>query len=102
MKPENTLKHSKDPNTLLKLKNSVVYHVNCKDCGPSYVGETGLFFSTRCREHKRVVDSWKPNRSTLFPHAFSNENKIDWVNTKSLAQENDNYKHTLFGVFYIN
>ena len=50
----------------------------------------------------RDVDGWKPNRIALSMHAISNDHKIDWVNIKILAQENDYYKRKFLGSFYIN
>ena len=40
----------------------------------------------------RDIDGWKPNHSALSTHAISNDHKIDQVNYKILAQENDYYK----------
>ena len=102
MKPANALKYfliTKD-STPLKLKKGVVYQINCEECGQSYIGETGRFFSTRCREHMRDVDDWKPNRSALSMPAISNEHKIDWVNIKILAQESDYYKRKFLESLY--
>ena len=68
----------------------------------SYINETGRSFSTRCREHVRDVDGWKPNRSALSKHVNLNDHKIDWVNIKILAQENDYYKRKFLESFNIN
>ena len=49
-----------------------------------------------------IVDGWKPNRSGLSMHAILIICKIDWVNIKILAQENDYYKRKFLQSFYIN
>ena len=88
--------------TPLKLKKDVAYQINWEDCGQSHIGETGRSFSTWCREHMRDVDGRKPNRSALSTHAISNDHKINWVNIKILAQENDYYKCIFLKSFYVN
>ena len=37
----------------------------------------------------RDADGWKRDRSALSKQAVSNDHKINWVNIKILAQEND-------------
>jgi len=41
-------------------KTELIYHVLCKNCSSSYVGETGRKFGLRIKEHKKEVDfhSW--------------------------------------------
>ena len=39
-------------------KTELIYHVPCKNCSSSYVGETGRKFSLRIKEHKKEVDSF--------------------------------------------
>ena len=91
MKPANTTNHyfnTKD-SAQLKFKQGVVYQINFKDCGLPYIGETGRSFNIRCREYMRDADGWKRDRSALSKQAVSNDHKINWVNIKILAQEND-------------
>ena len=104
MKPANALKHYLNIRdfTLLKLKNGVIYQINCEDSGQSYIGETGRFFSIRCQKYMRDVDGWKPNRSVLSTHAISNDHKINWVNIKILAQENGYCKRKFMESLFIN
>ena len=65
MKPADVLKHyfNMQDSTPLKLEKGVVYQLNCQDCVQTYIGERERSFSTRCREHMRVVGGWKPYRS---------------------------------------
>ena len=42
-------------------KTELIYHVPCKNCSSSYVGETGRKFGLRIKEHMKEVDffhSW--------------------------------------------
>ena len=36
-------------------KTDLIYHVPCKNCSSSYVGQTGRKFGLRIKEHKKEV-----------------------------------------------
>ena len=45
-------------------KTELIYHVPCKNCSSSYVGETGRKFGLRIKEHKKEVDSFTAGTQT--------------------------------------
>jgi len=45
-------------------KTELIYHVPCKNCSSSYVGDTGRKFGLRIKEHKKKVDSFTDDTQT--------------------------------------
>jgi len=50
-------------------KTELIYHVPCKNCSSSYVGETGRKFGLRIKEHKEEVDSFTAGTQTRASRA---------------------------------
>ena len=42
-----------------------IYSIPCKDCDKSYIGETKRKFSTRLKEHQKVVEHKHSHKSAL-------------------------------------
>ena len=63
----------------------VVYHIKCKDCTVSYIGETGRQVKTRVKEH------WKPSSSgydsAVYEHLTTQGHWINWDNIRILDTE---------------
>ena len=51
-------------------KTELIYHVLCKNCSSSYVGETGRKFGLRIKEHKKEVDSFTAGTQTRASRAM--------------------------------
>ena len=49
--------------------DKTIYHVPCKNCSSSYVGETGRKFGLRIKEHKKEVDSFTAGTQTQASRA---------------------------------
>ena len=56
----------------------------------NYIGETGRAFNTRKKEHVRNVKQFKDG-SNIAKHAWSNDHKIDFENSKII--DKGNYRH---------
>jgi len=48
-------------------KTELIYHVPCKNCSSSYVGQSGRKFGLRIKEHKKEVDSFTAGTQTQAP-----------------------------------
>jgi len=83
-------------------KTELIYHVLCKNCSSSYVGETGRKFGLRIKEHKKEVDSFTSgtqtrasraressvtHKSAITDHAVEENQVIDWDNAKVVDRE---------------
>jgi len=83
-------------------KTALIYHVPCKNCSSSYVGETGRKFGLRIKEHKKEVDSFTAGTQTRAPrarersvthksaitdHAVEENHVIDWDQAKVVDRE---------------
>ena len=83
MKPYNTLRsklvHPKDK-VEPKDKTGVVYHIKCKDCDSSYVGETERALKKRLKEHKR-------SSSPVGHHMMYNTHEFEAENVTVVHQE---------------
>ena len=87
-KPFNTLK-----NVLVKPKDitpkehqcGLVYHIACKDCNNTYIGETGRNMGTRFKEHT----SRKGTNSALKEHLEAAKHSCTLDNVKILEKEDD-------------
>ena len=92
--PKDKVKHEE--------KTESIYHVHCKNCSSSYVGETGRKFSLRIKEHKKEVDSFTAgthtrasraressvtHKSAITDHAVEENHVIDWHKAKVVDRE---------------
>ena len=90
-KPFNTLR-----NNLVKPKDNipkeqqcgVVYHITCKDCNNTYVGETGRNVGTRFKEHT----SRKGTNSAIKEHLEAQGHTCTLDEVKVLEREDDWFK----------
>ena len=81
-KPYNTIRNflvqpkDKTPDTR---KCGVIYHLHCKDCPQTYVGETSRAFETRLKEHKKLkgpLTAVGEHLTTLGHHLAEDNTKI--------------------------
>jgi len=83
-------------------KTELIYHVPCKNCSSSYVGQTGRKFGLRIKEHKKEVDSFTAgtqtqasraressvtHKSAITDHAVKENHVIDWDKAKVVDRE---------------
>ena len=90
-KPFNTLK-----SILVKPKDSIekedqcglVYHIRCKDCSDTYIGETGRNMAIRFKEHT----SRKGTNSAIKEHLEAKNHSCSLEDVRILEKEDDWYK----------
>ena len=90
-KPFNTLR-----NALVRPKDTIpkedqcglVYHIKCKDCDDTYIGETGRNMGVRFKEHT----SRKGTNSAIKEHLESKNHTCSLEEVKILEKEDDWYK----------
>ncbi|CAF1389693.1 unnamed protein product [Adineta ricciae] len=70
-----------------KNKN-LVYSIPCLNCDKVYIGETSRKKETRMREHQANIRTLS-TKSKLVEHILAHKHQFDFVNTKTLALEND-------------
>ena len=75
-------------------QTNVIYQIGCSDCPWNYIGETGRAFNTRKKEHVRNVKQFKDG-SNIAKHAWSNDHKIDFENSKIIDKGNYRHRSTL-------
>ena len=63
----------------------VVYHIQCKDCDNTYIGETGRQLKTRVKEHRKPSSSGYD--SAVYEHSTTQGHRINWDNIKILGTE---------------
>ena len=83
-------------------KTELIYHVPCKNCSSSYVGDTGRKFGLRIKEHKKKVDSFTDDtqtrasrtrkssvthKSAITDHDLEENHVIDWYKSKLVDRE---------------
>ena len=78
------LKEKDESKSLKKL----VYSIPCLNCDKIYIGETNRLKRTRINEHKSKIKSLSSD-SKLVEHIEKCKHKFDFLNTKTLALEND-------------
>ena len=62
-------------------ENGVVYHLKCKNCDATYVGETKRQLSVRIEEHKKKLDS------VISEHCMENNHFFDFAGVSVLDRE---------------
>ena len=67
------------------MRCTVVYKLNCSDCGSSYIGETCRTLSVRLAEHQ------KDSKSAVFEHCAENGHTVDWGNASVLNVWEDKF-----------
>ena len=93
-KPYQTIRSQlRNPKHKIKLENQGVYSIPCGTCGLKYVGQTNRRISARVNEHKLSIKN-KQTTSALFIHQHETNHKIDFDNTKQIANV-DHYKTRL-------
>ena len=63
-----------------------MYTIPCADCGTVDIGEVGRAMQTRKKEHMASVRLGKTDVSALAEHAWNNDHKFDWDNTRRLSK----------------
>ncbi|XP_072165865.1 uncharacterized protein [Diadema setosum] len=79
----NHLVRAKDPVPPLR-KDGVIYRIPCRDCGMSYIGETGRPVGERLSEHRRDVSNCKTEASAVAEHAWNAQHQPDWEGVKCM------------------
>ncbi|XP_071494784.1 uncharacterized protein [Diadema antillarum] len=79
----NHLVRAKDPVPPLR-KDGVIYRIPCRDCGMSYIGETGRPVGERLSEHRRDVTNCKTEASAVAEHAWNAQHQPDWKGVKCM------------------
>ena len=69
-------------------KTELIYHVPCKNCSSSYVGETGRKFGLRIKEHKKEVDSFTAGTQTRASRARESSVTYKSAITDHAVEEN--------------
>ena len=78
----------------IELQTNVVYKIPCADCSWSYIGETGMCFSRRKKEHIRNVKLCK-TASNIAAHAWRNNHSVDFNNARVTDKGNFRIRKTL-------
>ena len=78
----------------VEICTNVVYKIPCADCSRSYIGETGMCFSTREKEHIRNVKPCKTG-SNIAAHAWRNNHSVDFNNARVIDKGNVRIRKTL-------
>ena len=101
-KPSNTIKsqicHMKDRREKLD-KSNVIYHIKCKDCNASYIGETGKELNKRITEHQNAVARRDP-LSHIFRHIQDTGHTFDWGDPTVLGQESNTNRRKVLESFF--
>ena len=86
-----------------KFRRNTVYSIPCSDCSKKYVGQTTATLKKRCREHenwckkkhkKKLLKSTKKNDGIAYHHHLTGH-KIDFDNTKILAEEKSYWRRLI-------
>ena len=99
-KPVNTLK-----SLLVKPKDPIqkedqcglIYHIKCKDCNDTYIGETGRNMLTRFKEHT----SRKGTNSAIKEHLEEKNHTCTLEEVKILEREDDWYRRKVKEAIFI-
>ena len=83
----NFVVHPKDK-VMDEEKTELVYHVPCKNCSSSYVGETGRKFGLRIKQHRKEVDSFTAGTQTRASRARESSVTHKSANTDHAVEEN--------------
>ena len=70
---------------------NVVYKIPCLECNKFYVGQTSKTLKERIKQHKYYINTFKEN-SALFQHCFEASHKINWNESKIIANCNEKTK----------
>jgi predicted GIY-YIG superfamily endonuclease len=62
-----------------------VYRIECS-CGKCYIGETGLSFHTRIKEHGADIKNERNHTSALVEHSLTTKHHVRLEDTKILAK----------------
>ena len=91
-KPINTLRsilvHPKDK-TPKEQQAGTVYHIPCKSCPDTYIGETARLLATRMEEHK------KNNSSAINEHFTKTGHTINWADTKIIDRDSNTVRRKI-------
>ena len=100
LKPCNTIRQflvkPKDPVPMDKVCGSV-YHLSCKDCPATYIGETERPFKKRLQEHKRR--SYKS--SPVVEHTNATGHTLDDSKVRILEREENWFRRGVKEAIYI-
>ena len=77
-------------------KSEVVYHIQCKDCTDTYVGETGRQLKFRLHDHRTKASSHVKQHTERADHSFSDEG------VSILHHESDRWKRGVAEAIYID
>ena len=91
-KPFNTLRsilvHPKDK-TPKEQQTGIIYHIPCKSCPGTYVGETARTLATRVEEHKKI------SSSAIHEHVSNTGHTINWADTKILEKDSNTHRRKI-------
>uniref|UniRef100_A0ABD2W8E4 Reverse transcriptase domain-containing protein n=1 Tax=Trichogramma kaykai TaxID=54128 RepID=A0ABD2W8E4_9HYME len=80
-------------------RTGVVYHLKCKSCSKSYVGETKRKLKDRIREHKKLGNT----QSMVALHMQEQQGHVmDWSKVKILDLEDNYHRRLISEMIHIN
>jgi len=79
---------------------NVVYRIDCKDCGASYVGQTKRRLITRIKEHKNDINKRSGIPSVISTHRLENH-EFEWSSVHILDDESAWYKRIVSEMLHI-
>lgn len=102
-KTENTLRSmltkTKPLNEEQNSKNCI-YSIPC-ECGKYYIGETSRPLNVRIKEHQYLIKTFQIEKSKIAEHAWNNNHKILWNNTKTISKEPKSTRRKIKETAYI-
>lgn len=79
--------------------SDVVYHIKCKNCDASYVGQTSRQLHTRITEHRNNIN--REHASVLTEHRIEFDHDFDWNNVTILDHESFLFKRLVSEMIFI-
>ena len=77
-----------------------IYSIPC-ECGKYYIGETSRPLNVRIKEHQNLIKKYQIEKSKIAEHAWNNNHKILWNNTKILSKESISTRRKIKETAYI-
>jgi len=79
---------------------NVVYRIDCKDCGASYVDQTKRRLITRIKKHKNDINKRSGIPSVISTHRLQNH-EFEWSSVHILDSESAWYRRIISEMLHI-